>query len=821
MASAITPAAGTSTASTLVGTYTRSATMTAAASVGTASTLVGSPFEVPGGSGVIAYSAQADASHSYPHGVYGLGVYAFLKDSTDEAFYSTDNGATWNSGPLVQAGSWQSGMAFGNVVHGFGSGYFVTARYNSDQLSASYDNIDWEWSEYGVTGNWVSTRFVGNQFVVVGQNKAQTSPDGASWTERTVPTAFWRDVAYGNGVFVAVSSSMPGETWSNIVMRSTDGVTWNSQAMGVSGSFWYKIAFGNGVFVAYCNGWNGTEFRSVIGTATSADGITWTLHEDVLGAGTAVHFVPGSAIIVSSTQPTIWTSTDGAVWTERTLPYAASSVFVRSTGLIIPGPPGIPANNRITEAHTISGGVSVDSYTGDTSLSTAGWTTGETVMGGASSEGFDTVWFVWRALGSGAATFNTLGSSFDTTLRVFSGTSASLNALSLITENDDSDALGYTTESLVSFYATAGTTYYVQLAGNAAGISGAYMLSWTLPPPISYGYFPMPELRIGGGDQVINDITVALPALSAQILGAARLRASPPALKAQITGTTTILVQIDVDLPMLTVSISGTRTGSAQVAGTFPSPTVAARGAARVDAPLPPLQLVASATTGSVIGVRVTLPKLTGSFSMTAEAFGAIEAALPMLVAGPYGRIVSMLPMSELVLSGRTVVAVTYEAYAINLKHVPKPRVEPTDEVTRYTNYPFNQIVRFGSSYFGVADDGLYLLGGATDHAVVPTAIPWALKTAMTDDKTPFKKRVTAVRFAGRVGPEATVTLFVSEPDANAYSYVTPRDADPQNYRQKLGRGTKARYYALGMAGDGELELDTLEPEVEILTRKL
>jgi hypothetical protein len=169
-------------------------------------------------------------------------------------------------------------------------------------------------------------------------------------------------------------------------------------------------------------------------------------------------------------------------------------------------------------------------------------------------------------------------------------------------------------------------------------------------------------------------------------------------------------------------------------------------------------------------------------------------------------------------MSGGTAIVITYEAYAVNLKHRAAPGVEAIDEVTRYTNFPFNQIVRHQERYYGVADNGLYLLGGDLD---VATPIPWAFKTAMTDDKAEEKKTVRALRFSGRVGPAATVTLFSGESGNEAYTYTTPRDATPQNHREKLGRGIKGRYYAIGVAGDGALELDGLEPEVDTLTRKL
>jgi len=801
-------ASAADTSSAIVG-YLCAQTEAASATV----TDVGVGEELQGGA-LISYSVNANADSSSPHGVYGMGVYSFIKDVGDLAYSSSDLGVSWSSSALVQPQNWITGMAFNGVD------YFVTAAYNNDQFSTSYDNLDWNNSEYGISKLWRSTRFCGGLFVVVGGTTTgcETSTDGVTWNGHTVPNATWYDVAYGNGTFVAISYAKSGSSTSDIVALSTDGTTWTSQAMGVHASNWYKIAYGNGLFVASCNGYNSLLGRTVRGVAVCTNGADWVLYEDVLyTSGDQVTFASGDAIVIKGTTPDIFVSTDGAVWTAHDPATRINpGVFIRSNGLVIAGPASIPLNNRLTEAHVISNALQLDSFDGDTTFSTAAG--GETIFGGGVAADYNTVWFKWRCFGGGLAIFDTLGSGFDTTLRVYSGTAATYAALTPIGQSDDFVDVGYTTESHVSFMATAGTTYYIQVAGNATGVYGAYTLNWNIPPPVSYAVFPMPLLRLEGGTLALNTIAYTFPMLVPTIRAAARVAVTPPALTAQITGTTTILIEIDVEFPMLTASISGTRTDLLQVVGTFPSPTVELRAAARIDAALPPLQLLVSATTGSVAAVRATLPMLTASISITAQAFAVIEAALPMLVAGPFGRIVSMLPMAQISLSGHTVVSVTYEAYSVNLKHTSE---KPIDETTRHTNLPFDQIVRWGNSYYGAGATGLYLFGGTTDYAGTPTKVPWVFKTAMTDDRVPQKKTVRAVRFAGRVGPAATVTIYPGEPGSTPYTYTTPRDDTVQNYRQVLGRGIKARYYALGMAGDGVLELDTFEPEVDKLTRKL
>ena len=144
------------------------------------------------------------------------------------------------------------------------------------------------------------------------------------------------------------------------------------------------------------------------------------------------------------------------------------------------------------------------------------------------------------------------------------------------------------------------------------------------------------------------------------------------------------------------------------------------------------------------------------------------------------------------------------------------------DEMTRYTNFPFTHIVRFQGSYFGVNSTGLYLLEGTTDHASpTPTAIAWSWKTAMTDFGSPFIKTVVSAYFHGRLGAEATIQLHVGEDGPKTYEYETVRSDTAKNYRQVFGRGIKARYYALGAAGDDTLALDGIEFNTLNTTRRI
>ena len=178
-----------------------------------------------------------------------------------------------------------------------------------------------------------------------------------------------------------------------------------------------------------------------------------------------------------------------------------------------------------------------------------------------------------------------------------------------------------------------------------------------------------------------------------------------------------------------------------------------------------------------------------------------------------------VIPGPLLTAIGTATVAVTYEAYALNLKHQD---AESPDELTHYTNYPFDKIVRYQNSYFGVNATGLYLLEGTTDFAEpAPTPVLWAFKTAMTDFELPNLKTVNWAYFGGRMAPAATVSIHFGDTGEQSYAYATPRGASAQNYRQPFGRGIKSRYYAFEAEGAGVLSLDSILFDIAKSARKV
>lgn len=99
-----------------------------------------------------------------------------------------------------------------------------------------------------------------------------TSSDGVNWVVRRSPTTdTLYDVAYGNGLFVAVGGLIKDWFASSLmnvgtIITSRDGISWSSCLTGFSNGL-RKTVYGGGQFVAM--GDEGTVL-------TSADGVNWS-----------------------------------------------------------------------------------------------------------------------------------------------------------------------------------------------------------------------------------------------------------------------------------------------------------------------------------------------------------------------------------------------------------------------------------------------------------------------------------------------------------------------------------------------------------------
>lgn len=358
----------------------------------------------------------------------------------------------------------------------------------------------------------------------------------------------------------------------------------------------------------------------------------------------------------------------------------------------------------------------------------------------------------------------------------------------------------------------------------AASLWGGGTIKLSPPTPKVTGFFgghveaaaPMAQLWMAGHDATgERDLTIFVPMASVALCGGANALITAPRPTVVMTGVAETTMQAVLAAPMALVVATGLVGGVADLVAVAPMAGIKAFGGGGIWASARMAQLGMTGLSGGVGSVLAGPPMPTLVMAAVSERHGGIAVVAPMAFLSAANTLYISAPMGRLVASGSVIIAVSYEAYSINLSHRGP---EANDEVSRYDNFPFDRIVRYQGSYFGVAADGLYLLEGTTDDG---TAIPYAVKTCIDDFKAPELKTVASAYFSGRLGPDATITLHAGEQGQESYPYNTPRGQGAQNHREKFGRGVKNRYFAIGVAGDGALELDTIELEVNKMSRRI
>lgn len=148
---------------------------------------------------------------------------------------------------------------------------------------------------------------------VTGPGVILTQHDGEVVSGRTFDGLLMRDVAYGDGTFVAVGTRTgPFGVGQPGVFVSTDGVTWTTiDHVGIS------VAFDGSRWLV-----NGGR---VVGNITSTDGRTWTTAQPT--DWSPYRMVGGTGTWVGIGSSELRSSTDGSTWTQRVDATATSTLW--------------------------------------------------------------------------------------------------------------------------------------------------------------------------------------------------------------------------------------------------------------------------------------------------------------------------------------------------------------------------------------------------------------------------------------------------------------------------------------------------------------
>lgn len=174
----------------------------------------------------------------------------FTTRAGDIGAYSLD-GINWTEFNFPAGGD---SFAYNAVT--YGNGKYVTTYPNSGKAAYSIDGINWTATSMPFAG-WQETLYANGLFVAIhaGGSQFAYSIDGITWSSTNVVTSSfneaWYGIAYGDGMFIAVSST-------GIIRCSKDGMTWQEFLIWFN-YYRYDIAYGNGKFVASCGQLRGVD----------------------------------------------------------------------------------------------------------------------------------------------------------------------------------------------------------------------------------------------------------------------------------------------------------------------------------------------------------------------------------------------------------------------------------------------------------------------------------------------------------------------------------------------------------------------------------
>lgn len=178
-----------------------------------------------------------------------------------------------------------------------------------------------DWNGVSVSNGYRDIAFGNGIFVGVGGSFRSFSYNGINWIE-SIPLGFFAEyVTFGNGQFVAVGYALVGITLTSFIFTSPDGITWTSRTP--SEVMWFQdISYANGLYVAVA--YDGTNR-----IMTSPDGITWTSRTTAITPTfTGVAYGNGIWVAICDTSPggTTFTSYDGINWDEQPTVFTSTTI---------------------------------------------------------------------------------------------------------------------------------------------------------------------------------------------------------------------------------------------------------------------------------------------------------------------------------------------------------------------------------------------------------------------------------------------------------------------------------------------------------------
>lgn len=244
---------------------------------------------------------------SASNGTVTVAIGSSTNATTGASGATTTDGINWTAFrfPSFAAGGSHQGVAYG-------AGVFCVPIANTNTCYTSPDGVTWTLRTMASSGAWYAIAFGGGKFCATanGTTAVNHSTDGINWTSATnsrSPSS--AGLLYGAGLFVSYDSGVA----SSQISTSPDAINWTNRTVPAPSDSWKNMAT-DGTNLVYA------RYDATNGYATSTDGIAWTVRAYQPNNGNPVYYLNGKfhrRAVAPGTSDC--TSTNGAVWVTTTL----------------------------------------------------------------------------------------------------------------------------------------------------------------------------------------------------------------------------------------------------------------------------------------------------------------------------------------------------------------------------------------------------------------------------------------------------------------------------------------------------------------------
>ena len=292
----------------------------------------------------------------------------------------------------------------------------------------------------------------------------------------------------------------------------------------------------------------------------------------------------------------------------------------------------------------------------------------------------------------------------------------------------------------------------------------------------------------------------------------------------------------DVKLPLHTLAATGSVGSVGTLAVDLPLFTFESRSGAVAYVELPMLTFDGAGTAGVVATADLRLPSLTVDATGVVRIRGLGLITLPGLIAAGQGipgeaAVASLtLPVFVISASGSIVpvgdARITLPALTVYGEGtVAEIILAMASELSilafsKYSNYSFNSMCKFGNVYLGCTDEAIYSLDNDDDAGV---DIDAHFESAITDFGLVNQKRLRKLYLGGESKGKLKATAKSAEGDTREYT-IDPWREDQQQIGIKtaIGRDGKSRFWGLKIENISgcNFAIDSIDAKIVVLAKK-